>query len=64
MGADIHMRLIKQSTGFVVIDDLYDGRCLEWFDNLTGRGYNEVYSKLSWRFGLPDCITEGEDFEI
>ena len=64
MGADIHMRLIRKSTGFVVLDDLYDGRCLEWFDNLTGRGYNEVYSKLSWRFGLPDCITEGEDFEI
>lgn len=64
MGADIHMRLIRKSTGFVVLDDLYDGRCQEWFNNLIGRGYNEVYSKLSWRIGLPDCITEGEDFEV
>lgn len=63
MGMDIHMRLIKKSTGFVIFDDLYDGRNSEWFNNLIGSGYGEVYDKLFWEKGLPDCITEGTDFE-
>lgn len=64
MGIDIHMRLIKKSTGFVIFDNLYDGRNSEWFNNLIGRGYDEVYSKLWWNVGLPDCITEGIDYEV
>ena len=63
MGIDIHMSLVKKSTGFVIFDNLYDGRNSEWFNNLIGRGYDEVYSKLSWNVGCPDCITEGEGYE-
>ena len=63
MGIDIHMSLVKKSTGFVIFDNLYDGRNSEWFNNLIGRGYDEVYSKLPWNIGCPDCITEGEGYE-
>lgn len=39
MGKDIHMHIVKD--GVELAHDIYDGRCSEWFDNLTGHLYTE-----------------------
>lgn len=46
MGADIHMKLIKDNK--IIEDDLFEGRNYDWFDDLTGKGYctNVSYKTL------------------
>lgn len=57
MGVDIHMKLIDKY-GNIVIEDLYDGRNPEWFDNLMNRGYGEEYDELPRISGIPEVVDD------
>ena len=56
MGVDITMNVVKD--GKVLAKDLYDGRNYEFFDNLQGHGYDDVYDKLCVDYGLPESVPE------
>lgn len=62
MGVDIHMKLIDRY-GTVLIDNLYDGRNREWFDNLMNRGSGEEYDELPRISGIPEVVDD-ETYEI
>lgn len=52
MGMDIHMKLID-NRGNILIDEIYNGRCREWFNNLMGKNIG-IYDNLPTTPGIPD----------
>ena len=59
MGVDIHLSIIHN--GEVIKKEIFDGRNSEWFGNLQGEGWDEVYNEL-YRFyigyGFPEDAPE------
>jgi len=56
MGVDIHMMLVRN--GKVVVDNVFEGRNREWFDNITERGYGDEYETFPCRYGWADELEE------
>ena len=44
MGVDIFMHIVKNKE--IIKKDIYTGRCSEWFANLRGEGWDDIYDKL------------------
>lgn len=61
IGVDIHMHIIRK--GEYVKKDIFDGRCSEWFGNMSGHGDDDVYDKLHIRYGLPEELPSDIDPE-
>ena len=52
MGMDIHMALVKNNE--YVKEDIFDGRNSDWFNNMAGNGWDDVYDKLPMNYGLSE----------
>lgn len=52
MGMDIHMNITRE--GEFVARDIFDGRNREWFNNLQGDGWDDVYDELPRMYGFSD----------
>jgi len=52
MGIDIHMAIVKDKK--YIAEDIFDGRNSEWFANLRGESWNEVYDHLPIKYGVKD----------
>ena len=52
MGMDIHLHIVKD--GKVVASDIFDGRNSEWFRNLQGNGWDDIYDELPKIWGFSD----------
>ena len=50
MGTDIFMYLVKDNK--IVKDDIYKGRDSEWFQNLQGDGWDDIYDELTRHYGV------------
>lgn len=50
MGTDIFMYLVKDNQ--IVKDDIYKGRDSEWFQNLRGDGWDDIYDELPRHYGV------------
>ena len=56
MGVDIHMFICQDNK--VIQSNIYDGRNSEWFDNLQGSGWDDVYDKLPMVYGWPSMVPD------
>lgn len=52
MGMDIHMALVKNNE--YVKENIFDGRNSDWFNNMMGNGWDDLYDKLPINYGLSD----------
>ena len=50
MGIDIHMYLVKDKK--IVKENIYKGRDSEWFNNLQGDGWDDVYDTFPVEYGV------------
>lgn len=57
MGVDIYMSLIDKD-GNLIMDNLYDTRNYDWFDNMSGSMCDFEYSYLPTECGLPGKVPE------
>lgn len=53
MGVDLHMHIMNNK-GIVLEKEIFDGRNSTWFENIAGRGYDEVYDAFPRHYGLPE----------
>lgn len=44
MGVNIFINIVKNKE--IIKKNIYDGRCSEWFRNLRGEGWDDIYDKL------------------
>ena len=65
MGRDIHMFVVNKDSHKIIIDDLYDGRNSNWFDNISCRdkGDDEAYDHLYVNYDLPEHFVEANNKE-
>ena len=56
MGVDIHMYIVKNKE--YIAKDIFDGRNTTWFNNMQGRGNDEVYDFLPLGYGISDEAPE------
>ena len=60
MGMDIHMNIYKD--GEPIKNNIFDGRNSEWFNNLLGDGWDDVYDSFPTELGVSPqsnlCIEE------
>lgn len=58
MGMDIHIHIFRGNE--VIAKEIYDGRNSEWFRNLQGDGWDNVYDSLDYykHYGLPEEAPE------
>jgi len=63
MGKDIHMSVVDKDSHKIILDNLFDGRNSDWFDNISCRnkGDDDVYDHLYPNYGLPECFVEAND---
>ena len=52
MGVDIHMH-IMDSAGFLVKQDIFTDRNRDWFNNISGEGYDPCYNDFPSIAGIP-----------
>jgi hypothetical protein len=65
MGVDIHMHIISKE-GKMKIENIFDGRDSEWFDNISGGDYHsEFYQNFPVRYGIPEAAPDSikKDFD-
>lgn len=56
MGVDIHMYI--QHNGKFIYEDIFNGRNSEWFANMQGEGWDDVYDELPISYGFPEDIPQ------
>lgn len=56
MGMDIHLYIFKNKE--CIAENIFDGRNTTWFNNMMGRGDNEVYDYLPLDYGVSDEVSE------
>ena len=50
MGTNIFMYLVKDNK--IVKNDIFNGRDSEWFQNLQGNGWDDIYDELPRHYGV------------
>lgn len=50
MGIDIHMAIVKNNE--YIAENIFNGRSSEWFANLRGEGWNDVYDHLPAEYSV------------
>ena len=50
MGRDIYMHIVEN--GCVLKRDIFEGRCSDWFDNLSNNGWDHSYDHLPVEYGI------------
>ena len=56
MGMDISLYIFKNKK--CIAEDIFDGRNTTWFNNMMGRGNDEVYDSLPLGYGISDQVSE------
>ena len=56
MGRDIHMSIVNN--GEYIDKEIFDGRKSDWFDNLCGTGWDDVYDSLPVEYGIYEKAPE------
>ena len=57
MGRDIHLSILS-TEGEVLKYDIFDGRNSNWFDNMSGKGWDIEYNHLNICYGFPESTPE------
>ena len=57
MGKDIHLNIIS-AEGEVLKQNIFDGRNSEWFNNMSGDGWDTEYEHLNICYDFPDNTPE------
>lgn len=54
MGMDMHLSIYKPDGLTPIKEDIFNGRCTNWFVKLQGRSYQKEYEYLPTCYGIPN----------
>ena len=56
MGMDITLSIFKNKE--CIAENIFDGRNTTWFNNMMGRGIDDIYNHLPIGYGISDEVSE------